>query len=453
MSLLRVVLSLSALSAGLGLRAVNQTGLANDAAGRHPLAMAPAARADTGERLDPIARLEARIQSGEVVLAYDSAYGYLPAVLKALNIPVSSQGLVFSRTSLQTDKITPWSPRALYFNDDVYIGFVQESAFLEVAAVDPNKGGVFYTFNQTKRDKPKFTRETTMCLMCHGSKAATGGVPGFMVLSTIADRHGYAITGVHDGPTTDATPIKQRFGGYYVTGSAGARGHSGNVYVPMLGSEVFDKPAFKAQTDLTTESERTDLTGKFELSPYLTPNSDIVSLMVLVHQANVHNLITLTHDAATEAVRYESIYKSSEAPPSTDGYPPGSMQKVHGLVERLLRAMLFVNEAPFVAPMKGNTTFTQDFAAMGPRDKQGRSLRDFELQRRMFKYPMSFLIYSDAFDALPTIARTAFYTRLYAILKGDDPDLEFQRMSEPDRKAVLEILEATKPDFVKLRGK
>ncbi len=404
-------------------------------------------------RLDPIKRLEARIQSGEVVLTRDSIYGYLPAVLKALDIPVSSQGFVFSRTSLQTDKITPWSPRALYFNDDVYIGYVQESDFLEVGAVDPQKGGVFYTFSQTPRDKPMFTRETTTCLMCHSSKSATGGVPGFMVLSTIADRHGYPIIGVHDGSTTDATPIRQRFGGYYVTGSTGANGHAGNVFAPVLGHEIFDKQAYRTKIDLTTESERTELAGKFEASPYLTPHSDIVALMVLVHQTTVHNLLTATRDAASDAVKYDAIYHGAEPPPSADGYPPGSVQKVHGLVDRLLRTMLFVNEAPLAAPMKGTTTFAADFAQRGPRDKQGRSLRDFDLQRRLFKYPMSFLIYSDAFDALPEMAKKAFYSRLWSILKGEDADVEFRRLSASDRAAVLGILESTKPEFLTLRGK
>lgn len=448
MTIARAFWGFSLLSAGVG-AAVS---------GRAPFA--PASSSDSGAyrladstRRDPVARLEARIAAGEVVLTRDSVLGYLPAVLKALNIPASSQNFVFSRTSLQTDKITPWSPRAIYFNDDVYVGYVLESAILEIGAVDPEKGASFYTFNQTEREKPNFTRETTLCMMCHASKSATGGVPGFMVLSTIADRHGYPITGVHDGSTTDATPIKQRFGGYYVTGSAGPNGHSGNVYAPLLGHEVYDKQAFRAKTDLSTESERTDLEGKFDRSMYLTPNSDIVSLMVLVHQTTVHNLITSTRDAAAEAVRYASIYRGNEPTSTADGFAPGSMQKVHGLVDRLLRAMLFVNEAPLAAPMKGNTTFTTDFAQRGPRDAQSRSLRDFDLQTRLFRYPMSFLIYSDAFNALPDLAKREYYSRLWSILKGEDADAEFLRLSATDRKAVLDILEATKPEFKAMRGK
>lgn len=396
------------------------------------------------ERRDPIARLEARIQAGEVVLTRDPAYGYLPAVLKALGIPVSSQGFVFSRTSLQTDKITPWTPRALYFNDDVYIGFVQESAFLEIGAVDPEKGGVFYTFSQTPREKPTFTRETSTCLMCHASRSATGGVPGFMVLSTIADRHGYPIVGVHEGSTTDATPLRQRFGGYYVTGSAGPHGHSGNVFAPVQAYEVYDKEAYSHKFDATTDAERSDLAAKFKPSPYLTPNSDVVALMVLVHQTWVHNLITATREATVEA---------ESAAAATGGYAPSSLQKVNGMVDRLLRAMLFVDEAPLQAPVTGNTTFVADFASRGPRDAEGRSLRDFDLKRRLFRYPMSFLVYSDAFDGLPPLARKSFYQRLDSILRGEDSDAAFLRIPADDRRAITEILEATKPDFKAMRGR
>lgn len=396
------------------------------------------------DRKDPIARLEARIQSGEVVLARDSKFGYLKSLLNALNIPASSQGFVFSRTSLQTDKITPWTPRALYFNDDVYIGFVQGSAFLEIGAVDPEKGGVFYTFSQTARDKPAFTRETSTCLMCHASRSATGGVPGFMVLSTIADRHGYPIVAAHEGATTDATPLRQRFGGYYVTGSAGPRGHSGNVFAPVSGYDVFDKEAYRGRFDLTTDSERLDLAGRFETAPYLSPSSDIVALMVLVHQTWVHNLITATREAAVEA---QNSAASSGDPSAA------TLQKVNGAVDRLLRAMLFVDEAPLPAPVKGNTAFVADFEARGARDSRGRSLRDFDLKTRLFRYPMSFLVYSESFDALPPVARRAFYERLDAILRGEDNDAAFRRIPAEDRRAISEILEATKPDFKAMRGR
>jgi hypothetical protein len=410
-------------------------------------------RADTLAALDPIARLQARLESGEVKLAHDSAHGYLPALLRALEIPVSSQGLVFSRTSLQTDKITPWSPRALYFNDDVYVGFVQESHFLEIAAVHPTRGAVFYTLSQEARPRPTFTRETTTCLMCHQSRAATGGVPGLMVLSTIADRFGYPIVGAHDGTTTDATPIRQRFGGWYVTGTHGdssartTAGHSGNVYSPKLGHEVYDKPAYRTQINLTTQSRRRDLSDHFDASPYLSGQSDIVALMVLVHQTTVHNLLTAVHEAAAEVALAGTLSSRRDTAGAASTPPTGPEVRLQGAIDRLLRAMLFADEAPVLGTMRGTTTFRDDFSNRGPRDHLGRSLRDFDLETRLFRYPLSFLIYAESFDALPSVARLDVYRRLREMLGGHDANGLSDRLTPGDRQAILDILRETKPEF------
>lgn len=389
---------------------------------------------------DPVARLQARLDAGVATLAHDSAFGYLPALLRALDIPLSSQGLVFSRTSLQTDKITPWSPRALYFNDDVYIGYVQESDFLEIAAMHPTRGAVFYTLTQHVAEKPAFERETRTCLMCHQSRAATGGVPGLMVLSSITDKYGYPITGVHEGGMTDATPIRQRWGGWYVTGTHGAgtsggAGHSGNVYSPRFRHEIPNKERYRTEFDLTTESDRTTLEGKFDPAPYPSAHSDIVALMVLVHQTTVHNLIAGLHEIA------EFTPDAAERDGSAES------TRLHGAVERLLRAMLFVQEAPLAGPMRGTTSFAADFASLGPRDAHGRSLRDFDLETRLFRYPLSFLIYSESMDALPPVAQRVFYRRLEAILQGAEQDGAYAHLTPGVRTAIREILRATKPAY------
>ncbi len=376
-------------------------------------------------------------------MAHDSVVGYLPALLKALDIPVSSQTLVFSRTSLQTDKITPWSPRALYFNDDVYVGYVLDSHFLEIGAVDPVKGGMFYTLSQEPRARSRFARETTTCLMCHSSKGATGGVPGFMVLSTIADRHGYPITGVHDGSTTDVTPVAQRFGGYYVTGSGP---HAGNVYAPLLGHEVHDKPTFRSQFTVQFQraaaNTRRTLDSLFDTTAYISGQSDVVALMVLTHQTMVHNLIMAVQESSREAILEAQIgaerYDSLAAPVTP---------RLRGAVDNLARALLFVREARLSSPMSGSTTFTQDFVRHAVRDNQGRSLRDFDLSNRLFKHPCSFLIYSDAFAALPTMARRAVYARLRDILEAREPS----DLTGAERRAVTEILQATKAEFTTLK--
>jgi hypothetical protein len=420
---------------GLAALAMIVAGPPRDArAGRH--ALDPHATVADSSR-DPVALLQAEIAAGRRTLAHDSAHGYLPALLAALEIPVSSQVLVFSRTSLQTDRIAPWTPRALYFNDDVYVGFVQESPFLEVAAVNPTTGGVFYTFNQQERERPIGNRESMTCLMCHQSRATTGGVAGFMVLSTVADRMGYPITGVHGGSTTDETPLAERWGGWDVTGTVGANGHAGNRYAKQLSHEVDDKSAFRNSFKAAGTTAPTSLGALFDTTRYLTGQSDAVALMVLTHQTVVHNRITAVHEAAREA---------SMSALSTGGAADTVTPRLRGAVENLVRSMLFIGEAPLTAPVSGRTSFASDFAKRGPFDTKGRSLRTFDLEHRLFRYPMSFLVYSSAFDALPAVAKREVYARLRVVLRGQagTPDLA---MSAVDRTAITEILEATKPDF------
>ncbi len=146
---------------------------------------------------DPVAELQARILAGGSELAFDSVAGWLPAVLDELEIPTSSQTLVFARTSLQTDMIGPWAPRALYFNDDVYVGYVQEGGLLEIASVQPTGGVVFYSLPQSVTTAPNFQLEGTTCLMCHESRSMTGGVPGLLLRSVLPDRLGYPIAPIH----------------------------------------------------------------------------------------------------------------------------------------------------------------------------------------------------------------------------------------------------------------
>jgi hypothetical protein len=409
---------------------------------RQPLqaaATAPQPMADSS--VDPMARLQADLVAGRRTLAYDSAHGYLPALLKAFDIPVSSQLFVFSRTSLQTDRIAPWTPRAVYFNDDVYIGFVQESPIVEVAAVNPTTGGVFYTFNQQRREHAAANRETMTCLMCHQSRGATGGVPGFMVLSTVADRMGYPMTGVHEGTTTDATPHRERYGGWYLTGTVGANGHAANRYADKLNHEVADKAAFRVAFAGAPTVEKQSFTQMFDTAAYLTGQSDVVALMVLTHQTIIHNRITAVHEAAREAAM---------SAVSTGGSADTVTPRLRGAVESLVRGMLFIGEAPLTGKVTGSTTFAADFTKRGPFDAKGRTLRAFDLEHRLFRYPMSFLVYSDAFGALPATAKREVYARLWTLLLGRDPLPDVQ-MAAQDRAAITEILSSTKPEFAAAR--
>jgi hypothetical protein len=346
---------------------------------------------------DAIARLQRNIDMGTVTLDFEPQHGYLASLLRTLDVPVSSQGLVFSKTSFQAARIGPWAPRALYFNDEIYVGEVRGSSLLEIASVDPKLGAVFYTLDQQPSARPVFQRQGATCLQCHDSSSATGGVPGLLFRSVATDRAGSVLGIAGAGVTTDRTPLDQRWGGWYVTGSGGTVRHMGN---PDL--------------------------GRFDPARLLAPDSDIVALMVFAHQARVHNLIT----SAGYSARIS-----------------GSTDQSRAAAERLVQALLFVNEAPISSPIKGSSGFAGEFAARGPRDRQGRTLYELDLKRRMFKYRLSYLIYSKGFDGLPASVKDYVYQRVAEVLTGTDQSETFSDLTPSERKAILEILRDTKPDF------
>jgi hypothetical protein len=109
--------------------------------------------------------------------------------------------------------------------------------------------------------------------------------------------------------------------------------------------------------------------------------------------------------------------------------------------------MLFVDAVEYTAPISGEPKFVEQFASRAERDSQGRSLRDFDLMRRLFRYPLSYVIHSAAFDALPVDAKRSFYRRLNEVLTGADRSDDFAHLSAADRDAITAILRDTKPDF------
>jgi endonuclease/exonuclease/phosphatase family metal-dependent hydrolase len=392
--------------------------------------------------IDPVARLLERIDAGSATLEFDSATGWLGSVLRELDVPVSSQTLVFSRTSLQTDLIGPWAPRALYFNDDVYVGFVQDGGIIELGSVMPTGGAAFYSLSQQDADEPAFVRETTTCLMCHESRSVTGGVPGFIMRSVLTDRLGYPIGEVHEGLTTARTPIERRWGGWYLTDADDFR-HAGNAYAGDLRADVGDVRRYVEEFDFSASREVVRERG-LDVSPYLTPHSDVVALLVLMHQVEVHNLISLVHEAAGTALRESGFFSEEEAAAAAfEELRSGGQTRVTAAVERLVDAMLFVREVPFETGPSSVSGFRESFEALGPRDSKGRSLRDLDLESRTFRYPLSFLIYSDAFATIPPVAKTRIHSRLSDILAGAIVSEAYDHLTPELRRAISEILTET----------
>ncbi len=380
----------------------------------------PAILYSTGEVDDAVARLNARLRDGAARLAFDPVSGYLRATLDALAVPVESQTLVFSQTSFQADRINIHNPRAVYFNDTVAVGWVRGGSLLEVAAQDARQGVIFYELVQEPTGVPQF-RRNNVCLGCHLSWD-TRGVPGLMVTSMYPlpdDPNAYA----NGFTTVQGSPLTQRWGGWWVTGNHGGASHMGNVPVmPMDKGKGIPNPTRVLPS----------VDGLFDLKGYPTPYSDVVALLVLAHQTQMTNLITRLGWEARLAAQSRT---------------PDATARVQEAARDAVDYLLFVDEAPLLGSVSGTAGFAERFAALGPRDGRGRSLREFDLRRRLFKYPCSYLVYGDAFAALPAMARDAVYARMWAVLSGRETDRRYRVLSPDDRRAVVEILRETKSDL------
>jgi hypothetical protein len=378
----------------------------------------------SSELNDPVAKLDKRLERGEFKLHYDSRHGYLKSVLDALHISVSSQALVFSKTSFQFPDISPATPRALYYNDDVYVGQVHSGKFLEFVSFDPMQGAIFYVMDEHRDKHPRFERSEVDCIQCHVAPS-TKGIPGVMLRSVFTKPDGTADAAARSFVTGQESPLSQRWGGWYVTAKSGSQGAMANAIISDL--------QHPEQLDRSAGANLPSLAGRFDTAAYLTGSSDIVALMVLAHQTQMHNWITLAN-YTTRIVLADPKQNTEEA-----------RKKIEGSAEQLVRYLLFTNEIPLQSPIAGTSDFARQFTARGPRDSEGRSLRDFDLQKRIFKYPCSYLIYSEAFDAIPAPAKDYVYRRLFDILSGREQGPEFASLSSQDRRAILEILAATKP--------
>ena len=387
---------------------------------------------------DAMAALNRRLSSGKLHLQYEPAHGYLKSLLKALDIDITTQVLVFSKTSFQIRRINPDTPRAIYFNDDVYVGWVPGGDVIEISTVDPKLGGVFYTIDQHPPETdapPTITRRFGECMQCHTSPM-TQSVPGHMVRSVITDPQGFLQLRAEATVSDGRTAFDERFGGWYVTGTHGDMRHRGNITMPRENTDEED-------LNLDAGANLTDLSSKLDVAPYLSKHSDMVALMVLEHQTHMHNLITRATYRTRIALDQEEQMNRAL------GRPPGSvsehtLRRIQRAGDALLRYLLLIDEEILEDPITGVGGFTEHFQKQGPFDDQGRSLRQLNLRKYLFEYPCSYLIYSESFDAMPGPMLDYVYRRLYDILTGRDRDAPFDAISTAKRRAVLEILRQTK---------
>ena len=360
---------------------------------------------ENGKEDNEVVRLQKKLDSG-LNLDYDSQHGYLNAVLKALNIPVSSQTLVFSKTSFHRKLISTHNPRAIYFNKNTYIGWVDGARVLEVGVADKNLGAVFYTFTQSKTEKPKFVRDDS-CLSCHAS-GRTQNEPGFFIRSVFPDKDGEPVSRAGEDRVDHTTPIDLRWGGWFVTADNFNSPHRGNGYVKKDGPYKVSPVSAKSLNDLS---------NFFDSEKYLTSTSDIQALMALEHQVKMHNLFTTTKFRSLHALHNEKVI--NEALGET-GRRDLTKRILNNAATEILDYMLYENEIS----LKGNEfsgieKFRQDFASMAPRDSKGRSLAELSFDRKMGKFSCSWLIYCDSFLGLPVELKEIVLQRLIKILTGE----------------------------------
>jgi hypothetical protein len=375
------------------------------------------------EPTDAVARLNQRLVAGEVRLAFDPLSGYLPAVLEALGVPVASQALVHSQTSFQAPLIRYDQPRAIYFTDEVAVGWVPGGSVLEVSAFDARQGTVYYQLPQTAVETPRFTRNDR-CLACHLSWD-TRAVPGPLVQTVFprrSDRE-YASGFVVD----HRVPLDERWGGWFVTGR--------RVPAEHLGNQPTIQPDLEGRASRPVTLARVD--GLTRARGYLADTSDVIALMVLDHQAHATNLLTR---AGWEA----RVAAHAGWQPSAGAALP---VRVREAVDELVDYLLFVDEAPIITSLEGTSGFAEWFATQGPHDARGRSLREFQLEGRLMRHPLSYMIYTEAFAALPPAVKAAAYRRLVQILSGAMDDRRYAHLTPPIRQAVLEILRDTRSDL------
>jgi len=394
----------------------------------------PAIGYSTDSPTDTVAKLQEAINNGEIKLEFGAKTGYLSSLLQALKIDSHSQLLVFSKSSFQTGLISSKTPRALYFNDDTYVGWVQRGPNIEISSVDKTLGPVFYTLRQEKRDYPILERQNSLCLRCHDTYSLTGGgVPRYLMGSGLTNKNGQTVLHAGWHLTSDQTPIKQRWGGWYVTGTHGKQRHLGNLIVT--------KTDATKQLNLETSANIINLNTLIDTTPYISQHSDIVALLIMEHQTHVQNVLTrVNYDTVTLIHNQQKRENEREASDI-------ETEKIVELTEPLVQALLLSNEAPLVDQISGFSNFAVNFVNLGPRDKQGRSLRELDLTKRLFQYPCSYLIYSESFKGLPNITKRQVYSRLWEILSGEDQSDPFDHLSKNDRTEILKILIDTDTNF------
>ena len=368
---------------------------------------------------DPFTRLKGDLEAGRIALDGRSEKSFVTSLLRVLEIPVTSQMLVFSTTSLQLRLITPANPRALYFNEDIYLGWVPGGR-VEVLSLDPELGAVFYIFDPPREGAPVRVERSERCMNCHAGDD-TGRVPGIIVKSVVPGPAGGSLTAFRLGETGHGIPFDQRFGGWYVTGR-NAISPWGNIVGRFAAGQL----------EKTTIAPGT----LFDFARYPVATSDILPQLLHEHQAGFVNRVV------------EAGYRARTYLHADRGRLTASHAALLDEQARLVtRYLLFADEAPLTPGMEVDAAFQADFLKTRRAAPGGAALKDFDLQTRLFRHRCSYMIYTPVFAALPPELKQRIYTQLASALSTAKPSAEYAYLPAPEKQAIRTILKATLPDL------
>jgi hypothetical protein len=371
---------------------------------------------------DRFTQLKPAFEAGQLPLDRTSEKGFLISLLRLLGIPASSQMMLFSTTSLQLGLISPRNPRALYFNEDIYLGFIPGGR-VEIVSLDPELGGIFYIFDLPRGPGPVRVERSERCMNCH-SGDDTGGVPGLLIKSVVPGPTGGSLKAFRIEQSGHQIPLEQRFGGWHVTGADAFTNHWGNM-------QGRSSPAGLERIPL--EPGRL-----FDFAKYPVATSDVLPQLVHEHQVGfVNRAIEAAYRARTSLFASQGKLSSAQS------------DEFDAQAKLLARYILFADEAKLPAGgIAGDPAFKTDFLR-ARRVVGGASLKDFDLRTRLFKHRCSYMIYSPVFTGLPKELKQRVYRDLGTALSVAQPAAEFSYLPAEEKQVIRTILKGTLKDLPK----
>ncbi len=367
-------------------------------------------------------------ESGKVALDRSSELAYLTSLLEALEISPASQMLVFSTTSLQLRLISPKNPRAVYFNENIHLGYIPGGR-IEIMSMDPELGGIFYIFDIPQGNAAPELERANKCMNCHAKKQ-NGYVPTPVIKSVLPGITGGSLDSFRRETSGHGVPFEERFGGWHVSGEGGIKKHWGNVIGRQNGAKI--------------DEVENSMGKNYDLATYPVATSDILPHLLHEHQTG------FAHRVVESAYRARSYFH--EAAKSGVGgqarLSAAHLLELQGQADRLTRYILFADEAELPGGgIEGDADYKRFFLLNRKQASNGLALKDFDLKTRLFKVRCSYMIYSDAFSGLHPEFKAMVYRSLAEAISTARPSPDYAYLSHGEKEAIRVILGDTLDDL------